>query len=754
MLQRIDWQKILNTISSHTKNEITKSRLQDLSPSSPAAAKQQVKSILDAQEALTEAHLSLSSLDLVRYWIQRLRKQAILSPLELKDVRSFLSEVDYVYELVEQSENTWLNSFSVENLKPLFDRLVKSIDSEGNVLMDATPELTRLNREKVKMGGEIQGLLKNILHQHGPEEYLQDKFVTTRDGRWVVPVKHGMQGKFKGIVHDVSNSGQSIYIEPESVVHANNKLREIELAIQAEMERLLKEISQRLREKITEIENSFLLLLDLDFYFTLAKFNTRIDGQKFEFSDDFDLVQLRNPLLVYQGHSVVSNSLRISHTEPVLLISGPNAGGKTILLKSLGIAARMAACGLPICAEASSKIPFIENIYISVGDSQNIREGLSTFAAHIQELKDSLAARSQKDLILIDEICGSTDPEEGAAIARAFLQNYADRKIFNLTTSHLGPLKSGWKSESGVNIGSMDFDETRGLPTYKVVMGLAGSSFALKTAKQLGVPENILHEAYEYLSEDWKERHRQMESLEITKQRLMEQEAHLEDLQKENQKLKSEYEAKLLNFEKQKQKAMEELTQAAEKRLEQFLEDSKKNKAANVFELKADLPKIIKAPESKEITAEDFAEHFPPGTEVFITSLQKRGIVQSRPNQKGEVQVLSNSMHLSLHFRFLQRHEGEKAAKINPYTISKKLASEDRKLDIRGMTMEEALQALEVEVDEALRQGSDRIQVVHGHGSGVLKKAVRTFCSRSDFIKKWHIADKSQGGDGVTWIEI
>lgn len=758
MFHQIDWNKVLDFISQFTTSEITKQRLQGLSPIGSNEAIKSMKDIVWAQEYVHEARPRIECIDITPIWMKRLSKGAILSTYEIKDLSYLLVDTSNIRSALQEIENNEWAENKISELTPLTDlekQVSKTVDSEGNILPDASPELSKLYRERAQLTQGVHSQLKSILQDKESDIVLQDKFVTTREGRWVVPVKYGMQGKLKGIIHDVSNSGQSLYIEPEGVVKQNNKLREVEVAIKNEMERILKQLSQALYDQVDTLKSNYECLKEIDFYFALASWNEAIDGKPIEFDNDLlEIFQLRNPVLSFQQDEVISNHIEMSKKESVLLISGPNAGGKTILLKSLGLAAQMARCGLPVAADKNSRIPYFENIYISVGDSQNIKEGLSTFAAHVEELNHSFHAKPYKDLVLIDEICGSTDPEEGAAIARAFLKHYADSHIYNLTTSHLSPLKTNWPENSGVQIGSMDFDEAHGVPNYKLLLGVSGSSFAWKTAKKLGMPESILTMAKEFLSEDWKSQHKTLDDLEKKQEELNTEKAQVERLKREHQLAKENFEKLQIQFEKEKDIALKNYVNEAEKRLADYLEELKENKSKNIYEVKADLPNIIKAKPERPLTKEEFIKLYPIGSEVFISTLNKKGIVQSEPNKKMEVQILSQSMRMDVGIQYISKQEIKPKENIFKPKKKQLLEGGDTDLDLRGMSMEDALDELERNVDAALQAGSDRLKVIHGHGTGVLKKAIRNYCARNSFIKRWQVAPKDKGGDGVTWIEL
>ncbi|MCB0348360.1 MAG: Smr/MutS family protein [Bdellovibrionales bacterium] len=756
-LRTLDWDQLTSSIERFSQSEITKSAIAQIVPCASAdVAEEQMKHTFDAIPYVSPNRPLIQSLDSIPLWLPRLKKGAILSGHDLKDAKLFFYEAEGLINILSSTTTDWGNSLLsvVESFGDEIVIIERIIDSEGNILPTASPTLESLNLEKTQLSKNIHDRLRQILHDHQIENMLQDKFVTTRDGRWVVPVKYGMQGKFPGIIHDVSNTGQSLFIEPQEVVNTNNKLREIELAIDAEIERILKHTSGLLSKRVSALEENFKSLKDADLRFAFATYAQKTEANAIRFSETaLNLVQLRNPILVLEKKNVVSNTIELDKNKTVLLVSGPNAGGKTILLKSVGLTAQLARCGIPVCCEASSSIPFFKHIFTSVGDSQNIKEGLSTFAAHMLELNESLKSKPFEDLILIDEICGSTDPEEGSALARAFIEYYGKNHIFSLTTSHLSPLKIGWEDNSGVLTASMNYDESIGAPTYRLISGVSGSSFAWKTAQKIGVADVILSRAKEFMSEIWKKRNEKMEDLESIKQDLITEKQKNAIQAEDIIRQKSKYEALLSNFEKEKLAKIEELTRDAQKRLEQVFDDIKQGNKKSPLEWKVDLPQIIKGKVEKELTAEEFARSYPSGSDVFIQTIGRPGVVQSSPNAKGEVSVLSNSMRLQIHYKYLVPQQAHKPKAEVP-SVGSKYAVDDCSLDLRGLSLEEAMDKLESQIDTALKDQIDRIKVIHGHGTNTLKKAIRAYCARSEHIKKWQAGNPDQGGDGITWIEI
>ena len=713
----------------------------------------------------------MESLDLFAPWFNRLKKQATLKPLELKDVRHFCIEVMALQEIIENFDLEW-----VEGKKALLMKAsepLSAIDQvmtpDGNIKTDASERLYNLHSEKQNLKREVQNSLDKLVKKHELENILQDAYVTTREGRWVLPVKSGMRHQLGGIIHASSQSKQTVFMEPQEVIPINNRIRQLDVEIEEEIERLLRELTQYLGNKIDEFQTTQKTLLLFDIGFAKAQLAQQLRANPPQFHpSDLHLKQVRHPLLVLNEENVIPNTVYLNQDQRILLLSGPNAGGKTVLLKSIGLAAQMARCGLPICADADSRIPFFQKLHIAVGDSQSVDAHLSTFAAHLKVLNEATEAQGPQNMLLIDEICGSTDPEEGTALARSFIESYAQNSVFGVITSHLSPLKMGWDKGSGIINGSLEYDNKSGHPTYQFIMGVPGQSLAIQTAQRVGVSSYIIDRAMECLSPESKSYHKSLQEVEQFNIQLQTIKEHLKGELAEAQKMKNKYEALVLKFEKERTDMLNQALKRAERKVEKLIEHAKVDetfkKHKELQGLKNQLPELVKASngktqaQSKILSAEEFSQAYPPGSKVFVPSLGKDGVVQGRPNAKGGIPILSSSMRLVLHWEKLKPPQQasnptiEVMRKKTPLGLSQ--AETDRVVDLRGINVEEAISQLETQLDRASLNQEERVKVVHGHGTNALKRSIRSYLSRSIYVKKWSAGAKDSGGDGVTWIEL
>lgn len=774
-LANLDWIEILKHISAFATCELTRDELMRLSPlSQQVEAEKQIEEILSLVPIVKLGQRPhMESLDLYSSWIQRLRRQAVLKSLELKDVRHFCLETIAFQEIISSVESNHQRSLVEVWLKDLMkiDEPLSAIDQiltpAGEIRLDASERLFQLNSEKTVLARQVMATLDRLVKGYKIEHLLQDKYVTTRDGRWVLPIKSGMQHGFEGIIHDSSQTKQTVFMEPQEIVPFNNRLREIEVDIENEIERLLIDLSNYLSGLREDFEKTKDILFRADIRLAQAQWSVQVGAVDFSFSSDFSVIDVRHPLLVFSGSKdIVPNSVQLTPEQRILLLSGPNAGGKTVLLKSIGLAAQMARCGLPICAGRGTRIPFFKKLLITLGDSQSVDAHLSTFAAHLKSLNKAAAQSGPDTLLLIDEICGSTDPEEGAALARGFIESYSEHKVFAVITSHLSQLKLAWDAHSGVINGSLEFDASRG-PTYRFIMGIPGQSLAIQTASRVGVDKKIIDKALKHLSPDIRRYQESLQEMENLKTQLIDRENELRNSNNEMQKEKEKYQLLIQQFESEKSEQLSRFLRQQEKQLESMIQEAKVTDVFSRHEklqkIQYELPTLVKrdpARQSRQVFSDvnEFMQAYPPGSAVYVTSLNREGLVQGRANAKNEIPILSESMRFLVDFKQLQpsRRPGNPTQSLvrraGGHVFSP--AENDRVVDLRGFSSEEALSQLEMQLDAASLASEDRVKIIHGHGTDTLKRTIRSYLSRSVYVKKWQAGSPETGGDGVTWVEI
>lgn len=768
----LDWSEVIKHIQNFATSGSAKLEIASLAPeASEDQAQATVEKVFDAMSLInTGTRPFMESLDLFDPWHTRVKKKAVLKTLEIKDVRSFCLETLALSEVASTIDNSWCRKLSDQlmDASETLSAIDQIMTPRGEIRSDASETLFRLFREKENLSRQIETTLDRTVNDHQVQHMLQDKYVTTREGRWVLPVRSGMQHFMPGVIHGSSQTKQTVYMEPETIVPINNRLRQCEVEIEDEIERLLTDLSHYLHGLSSQFSSTRDLLKDADQTLAKAQWSMRIEAKRFSFSENvIQLNEVRHPLLVIAGKPVVANSVQLTEQKSILLLSGPNAGGKTVLLKSIGLAAQMARCGLPIAATEGSELPFFSKIQIGIGDSQSVDEELSTFAAHLKVLDQALKLKGPQNLVLIDEICGSTDPEEGSALARAFIEGFSQNQIFGVITSHLGPLKAGWKPEDRVLNGSLEYDTKTGRPTYQFLQGVPGDSLAIQTAKRVGVPKDIVDRSMQLLSPETRTRLSGIEEIEQLKNDINILREHLKKEMNRAKFEKEKFEAATAKLEKEKEGLLAKAVRQAERKVEDLISQAKVEqtfrKHEALQEIKTALPEIVKnkpgtgTVKSAE-TAQEFSEKYPPGTKVFVPSLGQDGLIQSVANSKGEILVLSGSIRLSLPWTELKpptqarNPTADLVRRSSGVTVA--LTDSEKTIDLRGQTVEEAISNLEMELDNSASHKEDRIKIIHGHGTEALKKAVRTYLSRSMYVKKWKSGSQEQGGDGVTWAEL
>lgn len=769
-LNTIDWKDVVTRLEQFSTCELGRQELESIRPLN--SAEECLKSFQIIEESMEVLKVGprpfFESLDLFSTWYQRLKRSAVLKNRELRDVRHFCIEMLALHEVLDQFQSPWVVKLrdSLAESEVILDEINKILTPTGDIRSDASESLLRLYKERETLSQQIQKTLDKIVKDHQLESVLQDRYVTNREGRWVLPVKSGMRHQFEGLIHAASQSKQTVFMEPRDIIPNNNRLRQIEVEIEDEIEHLLTQLSLFLHSQVDDLKVSQAKMLECDVRFAQARLAIQLDAKAISFTNDsYYLEDLRHPMLLLNEEEVVPNTVSLTPEKNLLLISGPNAGGKTVLLKALGLAVQMARCGLLVCATSQSKIPFVRRIYVGVGDQQSVGAHLSTFAAHLEVLKEASQASGPEELILIDEICGSTDPEEGSALARSFIECFSESGAYSVVTSHFGSLKKNWKEGDRVINGCLEFSPDEG-PTYHFILGVPGQSLAIQTADRIGVDKKIIERAMANLSPEAKAYQESLKEVESYKEEIVQLRKELADAKKEYNKEKSRYEVLNQRFEKEKQQLLDKALRRAEKDLDERIQHAKVDqvfqKHTELQKIKHDLPKVVKSSPDKGVnisSAQEFIQHYPPGTKVYVSAIGRDGVIQGSPNSKGEIPILSNSMRLMVDWESLkpavQAQPATRQILRNHVNVQFSPSDQDRTIDLRGMNVEDALEQLETSLDQAALNQEDRVKIIHGHGQqDSLKRSVRSYLSRSIYINNWTAGRKESGGDGITWAEL
>ncbi len=717
---------------------------------------------------------------------ERAEKGAVLNPRELLNVASLLRSsrmlLDYIRN--NKTKETALDDI-FERLMPartIEDRISKTIISEDMIADEASPALADIRRKMRAANNRIKETLqKYIGGSHS--KYLQENIVTMRNGRYVVPVKAEHKNEIKGLLHDSSSSGATLFIEPIAVVDANNELRELESREQHEIERILYELSGEVAKISYNLMLNYRNITELAFIFACASLSERMGGIRPRLSGErsMNLTRARHPLIPKER--VVPIDVRIGGDFDTLVITGPNTGGKTVTLKTLGLFALMAQSGLHIPAEEPSSICVFDNILADIGDKQSIEQSLSTFSSHMVNIVSIIDELTPSSLVLFDELGAGTDPIEGAALAVAVIEDVRSVGALCASTTHYAELKAYALETRGVCNASCEFDVSTLKPTYKLIIGTPGKSNAFAISEKLGLPARILDRAKAQISSDNKRFEDVIEKLEASRIEMEKALKETEQMRADYEKFKAESEKvisrRLHESENETEKAKEKaaaMIRSAKASSDYILEEMTKLKKQRDSERLGDhldaarrsVREHLRKNESKfdpveERTNKEYVLPRPlrKGDEVLIVSINKKGFILDEPDGKDQVNIQAGILKTRAKISDLRLIEGsvtitdaeKKQKAVNDYklTVSRNFRSE---VDLRGMMGDEAWFVVDKYLDEALVAGINSVRLIHGKGTGALRKALWNYLKGDRRVAAYKTAEYGEGDFGVTVVEL
>jgi DNA mismatch repair protein MutS2 len=728
-------------------------------------------------------NLSLATASDVRELARQAAKGHVLQPAELLEIASTLSLARSVKGTVTalRLHLPLLASLAerIADFSPLIAEIGRCLNQRGEVVDGASPLLAELRREVRRAHDRLIARLEGIVASPAGRQVLQEPIITLREGRYVLPVKAEMRHQLPGIVHDVSSSGATVFVEPLEVVELANQWRELQLQEQREVERILRQLSDQVGERAGAIGRAVETLARLDLALAKARLGEALrcplplDGPDQPWllrePSRLRLLEARHPLL--RGEAVpISLWLGREEGFTVLLITGPNTGGKTVALKTVGLLALMAQAGLPVPAEEGSLLPVFDGVYADIGDEQSIEQSLSTFSSHMTNIIAILERATPRSLVLLDELGAGTDPTEGAALARAILLHLLRLGCLTVATTHHGELKALAHATPGMMNASVEFDPETLAPTYRLTIGVPGRSNALAIAQRLGLPASVLEEARQSLSPA----HLEVEAL-------------LQDLQRERQAAAAERQAQAAArqaaeflerrlaeqaaaLERERRQALdrarrrleEELARARQRLQEaeralQRAESAKRGRRA--LERARRLLQRVEAQaerlERERARGRPLVSAVAPGDRVWLRDVSEPGEVIAGPNEEGELEVRLGRLRARVPLREVERVEkGAPPPAAVAIAAPPAPARPAEEIEVRGLTVDEALPLVESYLDTAFRAGLERVRIVHGKGSGTLRRVVRETLSRHPLVKSYATAPPQQGGEGVTVVEL
>ncbi len=792
-LDLLEFNKLLEIIAQRAKSDASRNAILSIKPLSGRDEIQRRFSLI--QEILRMSQdgrpLSILPFNDIAPVLQKVRPEdAMLEPAELVWLMDFFtagreaaSQIRGWVGATPVHAKSVLNEL-ISNLtgKPELLRILsRTVDRDGNILDSASPGLAELRAEKRRLENRLRKRLEEITRDENISVFLQDDFITQRSGRWVIPVRMDSKGQVPGVVHDVSRTGETAFVEPIAVIGLSNEYENIVAEEKAEVMRILRKLGSRVREITDEIEGEFKTLIFLDLLNSIAVVAEEFHMQMPEINEQnvLRLVNAKHPLLLHavrqknKGGEICPIDVRLGGDKPVpasskqgtvMVITGPNAGGKTVAIKTIGLLSVMAVSGIPVPADSSTSIPLFHNLLVDIGDRQSIADNLSTFTAHLANMKEFLSKADSRTLVLIDEMGTGTDPEEGAALACAILKELKEKDSMIFATTHLTDIKVFAHKQDGMLNASMEFDQNTHAPLYSLRTGEPGQSFAIETAKRYGLPEGLIQSAKETLGK----RKADLESLiQSLDQKRREYEDALEGLKRQS-----------LEF-KQREDRIEELLGGAEARKKEILAkaykeasdvvlDTKRQMQAIFEEMKKSskdkakdlLKEVVSAQEKiiekeREYEAADVEsvsmDALKQGDVVFVKSVGYDATIVKILKKKNCLKVKAGNMEMeaSLSDVGVKKGIGIEKSK-GEVTISIPEKAAESRINLIGLRVDEAFPKLENFLNDAVLAGHSEVIIIHGIGTGALAKAVRGYLSDHPLVKDFRGGEQAEGGGGVT----
>ena len=788
-LKTLEYNKIIALLEQCAGSTQGKAYCRELLPVSDLSQIKRMQA--ETKDALSRifkrGSVSFSGITDVRPFLKHLEIGSSLTISELLAIASLL-EVAKRVKTYGRSENDLsiegdhLAHFfnNLEPLTPVCQEIRHCILSEDSIADDASPGLKNIRRQKNVIGERIRTQMNTMLNNNTTRSYLQDGVITVRGGRYCLPVKAEYKNYVPGMVHDQSSSGSTLFIEPMSVVNLNNSLRELELQEAEEIEKILANLSNLVAEHTEEISQDFMILAELDFIFAKGELARKMNAVEPEFHTDgiIHLRAARHPLL--DPKHVVPIDLTLGKDYNLLIVTGPNTGGKTVSLKTCGLLSLMGQAGLHIPAFDNSQLAVFDNVFASIGDEQSIEQSLSTFSAHMTNIVKIMDEVTDDSLVLFDELGAGTDPTEGAALAVAIIQALLERKIRTAVTTHYSELKVFALTTEGVENACCEFDVETLRPTYRLLIGVPGKSNAFAISSKLGLPDYIIDKAKEQISEQDESFEDVLSSLESSRITIENERREIEQYKQEIASLKSEMESKQEKLNEQRDRiirqaneeahaVLREAKEYADQTMKMFhkfqkdhvdlsaVEKERQNlrKHMNKAEKGMTQKTAAKKPK-KELTAIDISL----GDAVKVLSMNLKGTVSSRPDNKGFLFVQMGIIRSKVHISDLELID---EAEITTPTMQRtgagkirmsKAAHVSTEINLLGKTVDEAVAELDKYLDDAYIAHLKSVRIVHGKGTGALRKGVHNYLKRQKHVESFRLGEFGEGDAGVTIVEF
>lgn len=779
-LEKLEFNKIKEILSTFSCTYIGKEYCANLFPTN---IKEDVKySLKETQEAVNlisrnscPSFYEIADISINLKNLESNNTLSIKSLLELTTILKLANELKEYFnkDFIENNDypilcNLFIDLYSNKNI---IEKINLCIIDENTIDDKASKSLSSIRKKQKNLEQDIRNKLSQMIHSSTYSKFIQDSLVTIRNDRFVIPVKEEYRSQIKGFVHDISNAGSTVFIEPISIFEMNNELNQLKIDENIEIEKILKDLSSLFYPYIEQLKMDSDLIGKLDFIFAKAKFSNSLNAITPIINDkkEINLINARHPLI--DKNKVVPISVNIGNTFSVLLITGPNTGGKTVTLKTIGLLSCMACSGLNIPADEHSSIYVFDEIYTDIGDDQSISDSLSTFSSHMTNIVEITKKVTQNSLVLVDELGSGTDPIEGANLAISILEFFKNKKCITIATTHYQELKQYALVTNDFENASVEFDVNTLSPTYKLLVGIPGKSNAFAISKKLGLSDNIINKAKSLMSSDavnieelLKTIYDDKSLIEKEKEEIQKQLNQInllrKSLERDNSLLKQQ-ELDLINNAKTKARnilldAKEEATNIIKQ-----LNNSKDSNQINTLrnKLNTDI-KNIKITNSKNSSKEHIpSEEIKPNMEVYIPTFNKNGIILSHVNKSNEVQVQIGNIKTNININNIEKistsNKTNETSNTNlGYTKISKTKNIKSEINVIGLNVEEAIFVVDKFLDDCSLAKLQNVRIVHGKGTGKLRTGIHSFLKNNPHVKSFRLGTYGEGEMGVTVVEL
>lgn len=669
----------------------------------------------------------------------------------------------------DKYKTIWNLFADAQEVKDIENFISEAIDDNGELKDDASFGLKDVRRQKQNINTNIKEKFDDLVSNKETQRAVQERIITKRNDRYVIAVKTDFKGLIKGIEHDRSATGSTVYIEPINIVSLNNKLREYEAREREEIRKILLRLTEIVKTKKEEILEIKEILERLDFLNakTIYSVNKKCAVPKVINKEYLKLVDARHPLI--DEEKVVPINFSVGNGENIMLITGPNTGGKTVTLKVAGLLTLMALSGIPIPAGEKTEIGYFNNVLADIGDEQSLEQNLSSFSGHVSKIKEIIENSSSKSLVLMDELGSGTDPMEGAAFAMSIIDYLNKKNITSIITTHYSEVKAYAFNSENIKSASMEFDVESLSPTYRLLEGIPGKSNALIIAKKYGISDEIIENAKKYISEDNKKVEEMIKSIKEKNDELHLLTQELENSKSELLKQKNLYEEKIVNLENEKNEIIKKAYDKADDYLKNIQakaksliekisrEESKKEDAKNTQRSLNMLRESFIIDKKKNVKEKkvvvknvDFSE----GEEVLVKTLNQNGKILRVMPKDGRVQVQSGILKLVVSMDDVVKIQKKKNNKLKNFAALKRTSQVRGELDVRGMNADEAISEIETYFDRAMLTGYNEVYIIHGKGTMVLRKKIQEYLRTSKYVSEFKDANQNEGGVGCTVVTL